>query len=193
MSKSATPTDAMRLVRFGNETPPVRRIPNALARRFFQICTTATAESVADADLAPLEFAVMAYVSRDADEPDLDQSRLAERLGIDRNNVGLLLERLETKGLLERRVNGRDRRARMVRLTARGERLWQRLAPIAAAGQQRILAVLAPADREKLLDLLVQVIEGNRAMARPGTGRRKRRVNGKPSGGNDAAHAPRPV
>jgi DNA-binding MarR family transcriptional regulator len=183
----------MRLVRFGNKTPPVRRIPNALARRFFQICTTATAESVADADLAPLEFAVMAYVSRDADEPDLDQSRLAGRLGIDRNNVGLLLERLETKGLLERRVNGRDRRARMMRLTARGERLWQRLAPIAAAGQRRILAVLAPADRERLLDLLVQVIEGNRAMARPGTGRRKRRVNGKPAGGNDAAHAPRPA
>jgi DNA-binding MarR family transcriptional regulator len=193
MSKSASPTDAMRLVRFGNKTPPVRRIPNALARRFFQICTTATAESVADADLAPLEFAVMAYVSRDADEPDLDQSRLAGRLGIDRNNVGLLLERLETKGLLERRVNGRDRRARMMRLTARGERLWQRLAPIAAAGQRRILAVLAPADRERLLDLLVQVIEGNRAMARPGTGRRKRRVNGKPAGGNDAAHAPRPA
>jgi hypothetical protein len=81
----------------------------------------------------------------------------------------------------------------MVRLTLRGEKLWQRLAPIAAAGQRRILAVLAPADREKLLDLLVQVIEGNRAMARPGTGRRKRRVNGKPSGGNDAAHATRSV
>jgi DNA-binding MarR family transcriptional regulator len=195
MSKSADERDvgAMRMVRFGNETPPVRRIPNALARRFFQICTTATAESVADADLAPLEFAVMAYASRDGGEPDLDQSRLAERLGVDRNNAGLLLERLEAKGLLERRINGRDRRARMVRLTPRGERLWQRLAPVAAAGQQRILAVLAPADREKLLDLLVQVIEGNWAMARPGAGRRKRGVNRKPVGASDGAHAARSV
>jgi DNA-binding MarR family transcriptional regulator len=173
------------MVRLGREAPPVRRVPNALARRFFQICTTATAESVAEEGLTPLEFAAMAYVSPDGGEPDIDQRNLAERLGVDRNNAGLLVERLEEKGLLVRKVNGEDRRARMLRLSPRGRRLWRRVWPNASAGQQRVLAVLPPADREKLLDLLMKVIEGNWEMARPGTGRRRRnavRVQGEDNG-----------
>src|SRR5688572_17982904 len=102
----AAETIAGRLVRFDRTIPPVRRIPLALARRFFQICTTAAAESVKTAGLTPLEFAVMAYVNRLVGEPDIDQISLAARLGIDRNNTSLLVERLEAKGLLERRVNG---------------------------------------------------------------------------------------
>ena len=84
------------------------------------------------------------------------------------------MDRLESRGLLERRVNGEDRRARLVRLTSRGEKLHGRLYPKAFAGQHRILEVLEPSEREVLLDLLVRVIEGNRHLARPGAGRRKK-------------------
>jgi DNA-binding MarR family transcriptional regulator len=154
--------------------PPVRRIPLALARRFFQICNSAAAESVSEADLTPLEFAVLAYLNRMVGEPDIDQRSLAARLGIDRNNTSLLVERLQSRGLLEARVNGADRRARMLRLTAKGEKLHGRLYPKALAGQQRVLDPLKPSERDVLLDLLVRVIEGNRALARPGAGRRRR-------------------
>jgi DNA-binding MarR family transcriptional regulator len=143
----------------------------ALARRLFQICTTATAEALEGFDLTPLQYAVMAYVQS---EPDLDQSGLAARLGVDRNNASLLVEQLEGKGVLSRRVNGADRRARLLRLTTRGEKLYARVQPNTFAGQQKLLSVLAPDEREILLDLLVRVIEGNRVLARPGTGRRKR-------------------
>jgi len=162
------------LVKFDRAIPPVRRIPLPLARRFFQICTTAAAESLADSTLTPQEFAVMAYINKSVGEPDIDQNSLAERLGIDRNTTSLLVERVESKGLLERRVNGEDRRARLLRLTSRGEKLHSRLYPRALDGQMRILDVLKPSEREVLLDLLVRVIEGNRSMARPGAGRRKR-------------------
>jgi DNA-binding MarR family transcriptional regulator len=159
-----------RLVKFERPGPPVRRIPLALARRFLQICTTAAAESVAEADLTPLEFAVMAYINEDIGEPDIDLTSLAERVGIDRNNASLLVERLVSKGLVDRREHAEDRRVRLLRLTSRGEKLH----PQATAGQQRILASLKPAERELLLDLLVRVIESNLSLARPGTGRRKR-------------------
>jgi DNA-binding MarR family transcriptional regulator len=158
--------------------PPVRRIPLALARRFFQICTGASAEAVSQADLTPLEFAVMAYVNSTDGEPDLDQSALAARLGVDRNSTSLLVGSLESKGLLERRVNGADRRARLVRLTPRGEKLFAKLHPKAIERQHQVLDVLDPAERDVLLDLLVRVIEANRELARPGAGRRKRGVNG---------------
>jgi DNA-binding MarR family transcriptional regulator len=159
------------LVAFERAVPPVRRVPMALARRFFQICTTATAEALAGEDLTPLQYAVMAYL---IGEPDIDQSGLAARLGVDRNSTSLLVEELEAKRLLTRRVNGADRRARLLRLTPRGQKLHARVQPRTFAGQQRILSVLAPDQREILLDLLVRVIEGNRVLARPGSARRKR-------------------
>jgi DNA-binding MarR family transcriptional regulator len=169
-------------VEFERAVPPVRRVPLALARRFFQVCITALAEALEGEDLTPLQYGVMAYV---IGEPDIDQSGLAARLGIDRNNASLVADQLEKKGLLTRRVNGADRRARLLRLTPRGDRLHTRVYPRTYAGQQRILSVLSPDERETLLDLLARVIEGNRALARPGTGRRKRRTRRSSSTGKE--------
>ncbi len=160
------------------DAPPVRRIPAALARRFFQICNAAVAESVEEAGLTPLEFAVMAYVNSSDGEPDIDQSGLAARLGVDRNTTSLLVRSLESKELLEQRVSNVDRRARLVRLTPRGEKLVAKLHPKGLARQQQILDVLAPDERELFLDMLIRVIEANRDLARPGAGRRKRSANG---------------
>jgi DNA-binding MarR family transcriptional regulator len=160
------------LVEFGRPVPPVRRVLIALARRLFQICTTAVAEALAAEDLTPLQYAVIAYVEG---EPDLDQNSLAARLGIDRNNVSLLVEQLESKGLIDRRVNGADRRARLLRVTPRCKKLYDRLMPDVFGAQERLLSLLTRDEREQLLDSLVRIIEGNRALARPGTGRRKRR------------------
>src|ERR1700680_1848590 len=82
---------------------PVRRVPMSLARRFFQICTAVSAETLAATDLTPQQYAVLAYLS---DAPDIDQVGLAARLGVDRTNAGLLVDQLEDKGLVSRRVNG---------------------------------------------------------------------------------------
>src|SRR5436309_2913435 len=124
------------------EGPPVRRVPLALARRFFHICTSAAAAAVTGAGLTPLEFAVMAYVNSIDGEPDLDQSALAARLGVDRNSTSLLVGSLETKGLVARRVSDADRRARLIRLTPKGERLLNKLHPPALELQQQVLDVL---------------------------------------------------
>jgi DNA-binding MarR family transcriptional regulator len=171
-------TDALEnakpLVTFGQDIPPVHRVPMALARRFFQICTTAAAEALEGHDLTPLEWGVIRYLNRRSGEPNIDQASLAARIGIDRNTASQLVDRLERLGLLERRVNGADRRARLLCLTSRGEKLHARILPRTSEGQQRLLGVLKPVERDLLLDLLVRVIEGNRLLARPGTGRRKR-------------------
>ena len=166
------------LVEFKRPIPPVRRVPLALARRFFQVCVAALAEALQGEDLTPLQYGVLAYV---IGEPDIDQSGLAARLAIDQNNASLLAEQLEARGLISRRVNGVDRRARLLRLTPRGKRLHARVFPRTFAGQQRILEVLAHDERELLLDLLARVIEGNRALVRPGAGRRKRASGRSPS------------
>lgn len=175
MSTSGTPTVPVQVLQAG---PPVRRVPFALARRFSQICTTASAEAIEPVDLTPLEFAVMAHVNPADGEPDLDQNGLAARLGVDRNSVSLFVASLERKGLVARRASDTDRRTRLVRLTSKGERLFDRLNPRAIERQESVLEALDPSERELLMDLLVRVIEANASRARPGSGRRKRTPNG---------------
>jgi MarR family transcriptional regulator, lower aerobic nicotinate degradation pathway regulator len=162
-------------VTFKRGTPPVHRVPSPLARRFDQICVSALAQTLAGENLTPLEFAVLRYVD---EEPGIDQSGLCERLGVDRNSTSLLVNRLESNGLVARQVNGDDRRARLLHLTPEGKRLHDRARPKTTAAHQRMLSVLKPAERELLLDLLVRIIEGNRILARPGAGRRKRGTTG---------------
>jgi DNA-binding MarR family transcriptional regulator len=172
--RSASPPNVpmpTQFVTFEPGVPPVARIPIALARRFTQICIASLAEVVAAADLTPMQYALLPNLR---DQPEMDQNSLAARLGVDRNSTSVLVQQLVTRGLVERHVSEADRRARLLRLTPKGERIHTKLAPAAVASQQRILEILTPKERELLLDLLLRVIEANRALARPGAGRRKR-------------------
>ena len=148
------------------------RYPIALARRFYQIATAVTAEvhEHEKTGLRHLEFGVMVRLH---DTPGLDQNSLAEWMALDRTTISALVFRLEQRGLIERAVNGADRRARMLRLTTKGKTLHDRVREKAAAAQARILSVLAPGERRVLVDLLARVIEANMAYARPGAGRRR--------------------
>src|SRR5687767_6203824 len=102
-----------KIVTFDRGTPPVHRMPAALARRFDQICVSTLAKALAGENLTPLEFAVLRHVE---EEPGIDQVGLGERLGIDRNNTSVLVNRLEANGLINRLVSDEDRRARLLYL-----------------------------------------------------------------------------
>ena len=179
------------MVELGPGIPPVRRVATALARRFYQICVTLSADSVAAADLTPLQFAVLACLNKRNGEPGIDQNGLAARLGVERSHVSLLVEELGKRGLLERRVNGADRRARILRLTPKGDGVFDRLRSQNTAANARVLDPLTAKERELLFDLLIRVIRQNTAHARPGAGRRKRRANQSGSG-KDRSSSVRP-
>jgi DNA-binding MarR family transcriptional regulator len=177
--RNAEPPRADRslMVELGPGIPPVRRVATALARRFNQICVTVSADSVATADLTPLQFAVLAYLNKRNGQPGIDQNSLAARLGVERSHVSLLVEELGNRGLVERRVNDADRRARILRLTSKGEKIFDQLRNRNAAANERVLDPLTAQERELLFDMLIRVIQQNTAYARPGAGRRKRRPN----------------
>jgi DNA-binding MarR family transcriptional regulator len=175
------------VVELGPGIPPVRRVATALARRFYQICVTLSADSVAAADLTPMQFAVLACLNKRNGQPGIDQNGLAARLGVERSHVSLLVEELGKRGLVERRVNGADRRARILRLTSKGDDVFDRLRKKNTAANERVLDPLTAEERELLFDLLIRVIKQNTAYARPGAGRRKRRPNQSSSGKDQGA------
>lgn len=146
------------------------RSPVALGRRFYQIAIARTAEVQEPVGLRPLEFGVMIRLY---DSPGLDQNTLAERMALDRTSTSALVSHLESMGLVERAVNGADRRARVLRLTPAGRALHDRQAPKTRAAQEGMLAVLSPSERRTLIDLLARVIDANADYVRPGAGRRR--------------------
>jgi DNA-binding MarR family transcriptional regulator len=148
-----------------------RRLAGHLARRLQQVSLGIISESLADEGLTQLQWATLVVV---ADMPGIDQKSLADALGIAPVNAGQNVRELEAMGLVQRRTNGADRRARELRITGPGARLIKRVRPINYAAHDRILAPLAPNERHVLMDLMVRVIEGNHAYARPGNGRRRR-------------------
>ncbi|KRR28450.1 hypothetical protein CQ13_20885 [Bradyrhizobium retamae] len=150
---------------------PLRRILAPLVRRLQQICQSMIAEALEDAGLVQLEFALLAFVD---DVPGISQQTLSEALGIDRNNVSLIADKLEARGLLMRTVNSADRRARELQLTPEGRKLRRMCIPRVRQANDRILTSLKAGERELFLDMLVRVVEANRVHARPGGGRRKR-------------------
>lgn len=170
-------------INFGPNVPPVRRSQTALARRFYQMCMGIQAEALATTDLTALQFAVIAILNRQNGEPGIDQNSLAARLGVERSHASLLVEELVTQRLIEQRVNGADRRARVLSLTPKGEKLYERVRPSIRAANERVLGPLSPHERELFKDMLIRMIGANGAYARPGAGRRKRSSRQSSSGG----------
>lgn len=152
--------------------PPRHRVvPAHLARRFHQICVGMAAEVTERAGLTPVEFAALTALN---DAPDIDQASLALRLGVDPVSAHNLIHRLAALGHVDRRVKPNDRRARILRLSAKGQSVHDDLRPKGRAQNERILAPLAPEERPLFLDMLARLVEAHEAYARPGNGRQLR-------------------
>ena len=106
----------------GHDGVPIRRILAPLVRRLQQVCLSMITTALKEADLVQLEYALLVFVD---DVPGISQHSLSEALGIDRNNVSLIADKLEARGLLKRAVNGADRRARELNITPEGRKLYR--------------------------------------------------------------------
>ena len=71
-------------------------------------------------DLSPAQWHVLHLI--EPDEP-LPMGRLAETLSCDASNVTGLVDRLEARGLVQRRPSVDDRRVKVLQLTREGSRL----------------------------------------------------------------------
>ena len=85
-------------------------------------------------------------------------SELAEALHCDNSNVTGIVDRLEDRGLVERRSATHDRRVKMLVVTERGAELQTRLAARLAEAPPP-LARLSADDQEALRDIMRRALE----------------------------------
>ena len=140
-------------------------MPGHLIRRLQQISASVFAERMRalGLDLTSPQYAALSIL---AERPGIDQATLAGLIAHDRPTIGGVVERLEAKGLAERRVNPSDRRARLLRLTSEGEALLARLRPVVRALQAEILPGLTGEERAEFVRLASKVAEAGNARAR---------------------------
>ena len=90
--------------------------------------------------------------------PDLTQLELGKALGLDKTTLTSQLDRLERAGLVERRLDPRDRRARIPHITRAGETLRRKVAAAAGRVEAATLVQFDSAEIALLRRMLVGII-----------------------------------
>jgi DNA-binding MarR family transcriptional regulator len=113
-------------------------------------------ETIASAfDMTPQQVYALKQLS--PDRPST-MSELATMLGCDASNVTSLVDRLESRGFVERRAADRDRRVKALLLTSAGQELKGRIAERMQVPPPAI-ANLSVADQEALSAILTRALD----------------------------------
>jgi DNA-binding MarR family transcriptional regulator len=130
--------------------------PGYLFRRMQQIAIAIFVEECRAYDLTPVQFAALVAIHT---HPGIDATRLSAVIAFDRSTLGNVIERLETKGFIERKPSREDKRVKLLYLTKSGAALLRDIVPAVDRAQARILEPLKPADRKTLMALLTQLVD----------------------------------
>lgn len=83
-----------------------------------------------------------------------NQLELARRLRVDRTVMTHRIDGLEAAGLVERRSDPADRRARQIVVTEKGSRIWAEVHERLCTARQHVLTPLSEEEQEVLLNAL---------------------------------------
>jgi DNA-binding MarR family transcriptional regulator len=137
--------------------------PGYLFRRMQQIAVAIFVEECRAYDLTPVQYAALIAIHT---HPGIDATRLSAVIAFDRSTLGNVIERLETKTLIERKPAREDKRVKLLYLTKAGSALLREIIPAVEKAQARMLQPLRPADRKTLLALMTQLVDLNNEASR---------------------------
>jgi DNA-binding MarR family transcriptional regulator len=103
-------------------------------------------------------FSVLTTLQRLCPCGPVSQRLLADELGLTAGTVSVRIDRLVDDGLAERRPDPTSKRNVLIELTDRGRALFDRIAPVHLANEDRLLAALAADERDLLGDLLRKLL-----------------------------------
>lgn len=83
---------------------------------------------------------------------------LAQHLELEKSSLSGLVNRAETRGLVERIPSPNDRRAASIRVTAQGRELLRVIEKEVNAEIEKLVAVLSRSERDRLASVVSQVV-----------------------------------
>ena len=112
-------------------------------------------KSISELEMCGSDFAVLEALLH---KGPLPVNEIGKKILLTSGSITIAVDRLETKGLVQRRASGTDRRARIIHLTRDGRRLITRAYADHAADMERLVsASLTKVERESLIRLLKKI------------------------------------
>ena len=112
-------------------------------------------KSITDLEMCGSDFAVLEALLH---KGPLPINEIGKKILLTSGSITVAVDRLEKRGLVERRAHGRDRRARIVHLTMTGRKLITRIYGQHAGDMEKLAAVsLTKAERKTLISLLKKI------------------------------------
>ena len=111
-------------------------------------------KSLKDCNITPGQFGVLVLIQANS---GLNQTRLGNALGIDRSTVVAVIDRLDTRGLVERAPAPTDRRSYALHLSDQGVALLRQARGLVEEHESRIARDLNPAEQKQLNELLTRL------------------------------------
>lgn len=140
----------------------VGNAPGHLIRRAHQLAAAIFMEELAGHEVTPVQFAILnALIST----PGEDQVTLAGRVAFDAATSGSVIGRLEARGWVRREGDPRDKRRKLLWVTAEGEQAVRDMTQCVRRVQSRLVAPLDAAEQAQLASLLGKLVAGHEARA----------------------------
>lgn len=105
-------------------------------------------------DMRTVEYTVLALVHAN---PGVTARQLSRGLAVAPPNIAVWLDRLQSRGLVERSRSETDARVQHLRATSKGAALVKQATRRLVDGENASLAALSPAERAMLVELLHKV------------------------------------
>lgn len=132
--------------------------PGFLIRRLHQIHCALFLEETKDFNVTPVQYSMLSMLE---EHGEMDQLTLALRVGLERTSVAEVIPRLEERGFLERRINGDDKRMKLVKISRKGKNLLKKMYLPAERAHQRTIEALDGRDQKAFMQHLVKLVEEN--------------------------------
>lgn len=123
-------------------------------KRAFMVIGADLARTLEPFELRMLTFTALTLI---ADNPGLSQTQLAEAMQVERPNLVVIVDELETRGLITRDRVPADRRTYALRITTEGARLLANAARAVNAHENEIMGGLSDSEEAALIATLNRI------------------------------------
>lgn len=100
------------------------------------------------------QWVILARLSR---QPGISQNEMAALCEVEPITVGRLIDRLEMRGMVERRADPHDRRIRRLHLLPPAQAILDEIARERDAQSEAVMAGIGEAEREQLVETLLRI------------------------------------
>lgn len=105
-------------------------------------------------DVTQKQLAVLTLVR---DNPGASQIDMAQAIATDRATMMAVVDRLQARGLIERRPSPQDRRRQAIHLTPAGEDFMARADKLVLAHEKQVLSRFTPGEQALLREMLTRL------------------------------------